>query len=365
MYYAGCRIPQAGVDMLPRDRVMSSIKNQKTDRVPLDFWATPEMWEKLKSYFGTTHKSKVLEKLHVDVRDYRPQYIGSPMRVLDDGSYYEPMGTHRRIVKNEYNSYDEYASFPLAYAQTVHDLKRYEWFSPEDYDYYGFSEMIGNIHDTYCTKMMVGGLFELAWALRGYEQFMMDMALAPEIPHYIMQKITDFYCEYIERSMSVAGEKIDIIFSYDDIACQRGMLISVNMWKEFIKPYHEQMNRSAKKFGKKILYHTCGNIYQPEVLKGLVEMGIDILNPIQMCTEMPLIQLKKEYGDVLRFHGGMDIQKVLPFYTPDQIREEVRRLTDVLGTGFILASTHYIQNDTSVENVIAMYEEATGTKIER
>ncbi|MBC5648311.1 uroporphyrinogen decarboxylase family protein [Christensenella tenuis] len=351
--------------MLPRDRVMAVIENRETDRTPLDFWATPEMWDKLKQYFGTEHKSTVLEKLHIDVRDYRPQYIGPQMPILEDGSYFEPMGTHRRIVSNEYNSYDEYASFPLAYAKTTEDLEQHRWFSPDEYDYSGFSTLIGDAHDIYCTKMMVGGLFELAWALRGYEQYMMDMALAPEIPHYIMQRITDFYCIYIERAMEAAGDKIDIIFSYDDIACQRGMLISVEMWREFIKPYHEQMNSVAKKYGKKILYHTCGNIYQPKVLHGLVEMGIDILNPIQMCGEMTLSDLKREYGGKLCFHGGMDIQKVLPFYTPDEIRAETRRLTKILDNGFILASTHYIQNDTPVENVIAMYEEATGTKIGR
>ncbi|MEG0785058.1 MAG: uroporphyrinogen decarboxylase family protein [Christensenella sp.] len=351
--------------MLPRNRVMDALAHKQTDRVPLDFWATAEMWGKLKQYFRTEHKSDVLERLHIDVRDFRPPYIGAPMPVFDDGSYYEPMGTHRRIVKNEYNSYDEYASFPLAYAKNAQELEQYKWCSANDYDYAGFSALIGDAHETYCTKMMVGGLFELAWALRGYEQFMMDLALTPEIPHYIMQKITDFYCEYIDRAMCAAGDKIDVIFSYDDIACQRGMLISVQMWEEFIKPYHEQMNSVAKQYGKKILYHTCGNIYQSEVLDGLIEMGIDVLNPIQMCGDMSLEQLKESYGTKLCFHGGMDIQTVLPFFEAQKIREETRKLIRIMGAegGFVFTSTHYIQNDTPIENVIAMYEEASGTKI--
>ncbi|MDL2236477.1 hypothetical protein LJC56_01385 [Christensenellaceae bacterium OttesenSCG-928-K19] len=351
--------------MLPRQRVLSALAHEETDRVPLDFWATPELWKKLKEYFGTHSKSDVLQKLHVDIRDYRPQYIGPPCKVLSDGSYFEPMGTHRRIVQNEYNAYDEYASFPLAYAQDVADLSNYRWADPNDYDYEGFGAQIGQAHDTYCTKMMVGGLFELAWALRGYEQFMMDMALSPDVAHYIMGRITDFYCIYIDRAMQNAGDKIDIIFSYDDIASQRSMLMSTVMWEEFIKPYHVRMNKTIQKYQKPVLYHTCGNIYKTEILDGLIDMGVDILNPIQMCGDMTLEQLKSEYGSRLSFHGGIDIQKVLPFYTPDEMRGEVKRITDVMGKGggLILASTHYIQNDTPVENVIAMYEQGSGQKI--
>ena len=353
--------------MLPRQRVMLALEHRETDRVPLDFWATPEMWEKLKNYFSTDSKAVVLENLHVDIRDYRPQYIGSPCKVLEDGSYYEPMGTHRRIVKNKYNAYDEYASFPLSFANTISELEEYNWFNPDDYDYAGFSDHIGNAHKTYCTKMMVGGLFELAWALRGYEQFMIDMALNPEIAHYIMDKITSFYCFYIEAALRNAGDKIDIVFSYDDIASQRSMLMSTRMWEEFVKPYHVRMNETIRKFNKPVLSHTCGNIYKKDILEGLIDMGVNILNPIQMCGDMHLEQLKKEYGKRLCFHGGIDIQKVLPFYSENEIRHEVDRVIEVMGNdgGFILTSTHYIQNDTPVGNVIALYEHASGQSIAR
>ncbi len=349
--------------MLPRERVMRALEHQNTDRVPLDFWATPEMWEKLQKHFGTTSKTEVLEHLCVDIRDYKPLYVGEPCKVLEDGSFFEPMGTHRRIIKNEYNSYDEYASFPLAYAQSVEDLECYQWFDADDYDYAGLSDQIGNTHKNYAIKMMVGGLFELAWALRGYEQFLMDIVLNPEIAHFIMKKIADFYCVYIERAMEHAGEKIDIVFSYDDIASQRSMLMSTDMWEKMVKPYHIQMNRVIKKYNKKILYHTCGNIYKKDILDGLIEMGIDVLNPIQMCGDMTWEELKAQYGEQLCFHGGVDIQKVLPFYTVDQIKAEVDQLTRIMGQngGLILASTHFIQNDTPVENVIAMYGQAAAS----
>ena len=351
--------------MLPRERVQRALARRKTDRVPLDFWATPEVWMALKSYFGVKNEEELLRILQIDMREFRPDYIGPPCEKLADGSYYEPLGTHRRTISNKYNTYEEYAGFPLAYAKTAEDLESYRWFSADHYDFQGLSAKIGEAHKTYCIKLWLGGFFELAWALRGYEQFLMDMVLIPEIPHFILGKIVDFYLEYLDRAMASAAEKIDLVYAYDDIASQRGMLMSTQMWEDFVKPCHVRINAKIHHYGKKVLYHSCGNIYKKEILDGLLDMGVDILNPIQMCGDMTLEQLKDEYGDKFCFHGGIDIQKVLPFYSGKDLRAEVKRVAQTLGRegGFILTSTHCIQNDTPVSNIIAMFEEAAGLKL--
>lgn len=348
------------MELLPRERVLAALNHQKTDRVPLDFWAVPETWDKLKQYFHTAEEESVLCALGIDIRQIQPEYIGPAMERLEDGTYYDAMGVHRKPIKNDFCEYEEYASSPLGYVETVEDFKSYDkWPVVDNYDFKGLSEKIGNIHDTYYTKLETGGLFEFAWALRGYEQFMMDMVLEPEIAHYIMNRITDFWCEYVKLAMENAGDKYDMVYTYDDIAAQNSLLMSKEMWAEFIKPYHERLNKVIHGYGKTIMYHSCGAVY--DMIEDLSKLPIDVLNPIQpRAGGMDMAKIKENFGEKLCFHGGIDIQFTLPKGTREEVDEAVRHAIDTLGAGggYILTSAHYIQADTPVENIIEMFEEA-------
>jgi len=346
--------------MLPRERVLAALAHQVTDRVPLDFWAVPEVWEKLKCYFCTDSEEQILKNLSIDVRQFQPDYIGPELVKMQDNSYFDAMGVHRRVVKNEFCEYEEYASSPLGFAETVEDLEKYDkWPNIDNWDFKALSNKIGDAHKTYYIKVETGGLFELAWALRGYEQFMMDMVLEPEIAHDIIGRLTDFYCEYVRRTMDNAGEKYDMVYTYDDIAAQNTLLMSKAMWAEFVRPYHQQLNRVIKSYGKTVMYHSCGAIY--DMIEDLAELPIDVLNPIQPnAAGMDMDKIKKNYGDRLCFHGGIDIQFTLPKGTKQDVEEAVKRVTKALGKGggYILTSAHYIQADTPVENIITMFETA-------
>lgn len=345
--------------LLPRERVLAALSHQVTDRVPLDFWAVPETWAKLKNHFGTEDEELILQNLGIDVRQFQPDYTGEIV-TLEDGSYYDPMGVHRIKVKNLYSEYEEYASSPLGFAETAEDLEKYDrWPDIEKFDFANLSKKIGDAHKKYYIKLETGGLFELAWALRGYERFMMDMVLNPEIPHVIMGKLTDFFCEYVRRAMEYAGDKIDMIYTYDDIASQNGLLISKDMWKEFIRPYHVKLNSVIKSYGKTIMYHSCGAVY--DVIEDLMALPIDVLNPLQpLAAGMDMEKIKKNFGDRLCFHGAIDIQFLLPQGSREEVAETVEKTIQVLGAGggYILSSAHYIQADTPVENIITMYETA-------
>lgn len=346
--------------MLPRERVLAALAHKATDRVPLDFWAVPEMIEKLKQHFGTPEEEQVMVQLGVDIRLIQPDYIGPEITVLDDGSYFDQMGVHRRIVHNEYCAYEEYASAPLGFAETVEDLASYSrWPDIEQLDFHGLSRKIGNAHNTYYIKLETGGLFEFAWALRGYEQFMMDMVLEPEIAHYIMNRLTEYFCEYVRRAMESAGDQYDMVYTYDDIATQSTLLMSKEMWSTFVRPYHERLNAVIHSYGKTVMYHSCGAVY--EMIDSLRQLPIDVLNPIQpRATGIDMGKIKAEFGSQLSFHGGIDIQFVLPSGTTQEVAEAVRHSINTLGKGggYILTSAHYIQADTPVENVIAMYQTA-------
>jgi len=349
--------------VLPRERTLTALAHKTTDRVPLDFWGVPEICQMLRTHFHTDNNEGFLQALGIDIRQFQPNYIGPALKKLPDGSFFDAMGTHRRKVRNEFCEYDEYASSPLDYAETVSDLMKYTWPNIKHFDFASLPEKIGGVHKIYYIKLETGGLFELAWALRGYERFMIDLIEEPEIVHFIMGKITDFYCEYVRRVMQYAGDKYDMVYTYDDIAGQNSLLISKDLWKEFIKPYHVQLNKVIRdECGKTVMYHSCGAVY--DIIPLLAELPIDVLNPLQpLARGMDFHLIKHNYGKVLSFHGGIDIQHMLPHGTRQEIEEAVHNAIAVLGEngGYILTSAHYIQADTPVENIVTMYEYAAGT----
>ena len=183
------------------------------------------------------------------------------------------------------------------------------------------------------------------------------MAIAPEIPLYIMERITDVIVENTRQALALAGNDIDIVYFYDDIGAQNGTLISKNMWRRLIKPFHQRIIEVARHAGKLVMYHTDGAIHS--MIPELIDMGVDILDPIQpTAKDMIPENLKAEFGDRLSYHGGIDIVRTLPFGTPVEVQNEVRLRARGMGKGggYILSSSHHIQSDTPLENVLAMYE---------
>jgi len=346
-------------ELLPRERVLTALRHEEPDRLPLDFWSVPEIWARLVEHFRARDGETVLARLGVDVRSVAPEYVGPKQPVFSDGSYRLANGTVRRMVANRYGSYEEFASYPLADCRTVKDVDEFAWERVDWWDLDGFSEKIGDLHETYYTKIETGGLFELAWGLRGYELYLTDLLLRPELAHRIIERITDYYCAFIEKALAEAGDKIDMVYTYDDIAGQEGLLVSPDLWDVFIRPCHEKLNRTIKRFGKTIMYHSCGAV-EP-MIERLAMLPIDVLNPIQpLAKGMGLKRIKESYGASLCFHGGIDIQELLPFGTEENIRRTVRETAGILGRrgGYILSAAHYIQADTPVENVLALYDEA-------
>lgn len=352
--------------MLPRERVLAALAHQTPDRTPTDFWAVEEIWCRLKQLFQTESKDDVLDRLGIDIRRVRPDYVGPPIQFLNDGSYLLPDGTHRKKVTNRFGAHEEYAGFPLNACETVQEILEWDrWPKAEQYDWEGFSRKIGDKHEHYFIKLDLGGPFERAWSLRGYEQYLMDMATEPEIPHAIMERLTEYYVDFVTRAMEAAGDKIDMVYTWDDIASQNSLLISPQMWEEFVKPYHVYIDRVIHGYGKRVMYHSCGAV-RPMIHR-LMELPIDVLNPLQPLAAgmSDLCSIKKEYGDQLTFHGAIDIQQLLPHGNPDEVYREAHRVSTILGDGggYILCSAHFIQADTPLENILALYQAAGDTGI--
>ena len=344
----------------PCQRVRDAIDRRQPDRVPFDFWAVPETIEKLQNATGMATIESLLQLLGVDCRIVEPEYIGPQRQMEADGTYFDVFGTHRKRVTNEFSTYDEYASFPLSTADSIAEIESYErW---PDASYWNWSTLPGIISslnkDTrYHIRYDIGGIFETSWGLYGMDKFLMDLIQRPEHPLAIMDCVTNILIEKFKHAMAHAGDLIDMVYTYDDVAIQNGLLMSKQMWRKHILPFHQKLNTEIRKYDVKILYHSCGAVY--DLIDPFIdEMQIDVLNPLQpRAAKMDMQKIKSNFGSRVSFHGGIDIQETLPHGSEDDVRDQVRSRCRILGAGggYICTSAHYIQADTPIENILAMY----------
>jgi uroporphyrinogen decarboxylase len=188
----------------------------------------------------------------------------------------------------------------------------------------------------------------------------MDLVLNPELARGIMCRVTDFYVEHFTKMLSAGEGEIDLAFTADDIGGQEGLLISLEMWEENLKPYHDRLNKAIHEFGAKVIYHTDGSVMA--AVDGLIDMGVDVLQALQFSARgMDPVELKRKTGDRLCYEGGVSVQTTLPFGTAGDVRREVEELITVLGKGggYILGPSHAIQAGTSPENIVAMFDTAS------
>ena len=259
--------------------------------------------------------------------------------------------------------YYEVVDSPIRTA-TIADLDRYAW--PDlahPSRFVGLAERAKAIRDAGYAVVALSGVspFEQAYMSRGVEQWLLDLAGDPDFALALLRKITDLMKASVIRLLEEAGDIIDVLVTGDDLGSQTATLISPKMYRRMIKPFHAEIYQEIKKRTKaKIFYHSDGNIYP--LLGDLVEIGIDLLNPVQVnAGDMgDTARLKREFGERLSFCGAIDTGWVLPHGTPEDVRAEVRRRIRDLGPGggYILASVHCIQPDVPLENVIAMLDEA-------
>jgi uroporphyrinogen decarboxylase len=202
-------------------------------------------------------------------------------------------------------------------------------------------------------------VFETAWALRGYEQMLMDFALDPELVERIFDIPFHYHLAAAKRLVEMG---VDMVWIGDDVGAQDAMLISPDTWRRFLKPRMATFISTLKQINPKVkvAYHSDG--FVAPIIPDLIEIGLDVLNPIQPQSMDPAA-LKREFGENLCFWGSMDEQHTLPFGTPAEVANEVTTRLRTLGKdgGLIIGPTHHVQLDTPLENFWAMVETVTET----
>ena len=345
-----------------RERTRLALEHKQPDRPPLLLWMVPEIIGALKNHFGVDTEEDVLDKLDIDVRWLMPDYIGPELRTFEDGSRENPFGIRSLTVVNEFGRFDAFVYRPLAKAETVEDIENYRWPDPDWWDYSSINDQITTADRIEPRWLGTGAAatFERAWNLTGFEKLLFDIAMNPELVHAIVDKLMEFYLEQTSRILEAADGRIDMVYIADDLASQKSLLISPAMFETFVKPHWKRFIDTIKdRFGSamKFHYHSCGAIAR--LIPGLIEMGVDILNPVQpKAAGMEPQNLKDTYGDKLSFCGGLDIQHLLPNAAAAEVRAEAERLVSILGKdgGYIASAAHAVQANTSVENILAMIE---------
>ena len=344
--------------MNSRERVLAVINHEVPDRIPTDIWATPEVWSMLKVYFG--EGVDVIEALHIDgIFGVAPKYVGPPLPSTGE-VVVDYWGIRYKRVNYGLGVYEEPIGSPLADVKTIEDLDKYRWPSVDWFDFTKMREAAEKLRSNRVVKAGYMAIFYQHCLLRGFKNALLDPLVRPEFTRYLLDRIFDFLYELHLRMFQACDGLIDVTEVTDDFGTQNGPMISLKVFREFYRPYMEKFIDLAHGFDIKVFHHDDGAIRM--FIPDLVEMGIDVLNPVQWtCPGMDLEELKRSFGKRICFHGAIDNQRILSFAKPEQVRAEVRRCIDILasdGTGYIVAPCHNIQPITPIENIIAMYDEA-------
>lgn len=354
--------------MNSRERVLKTINREKPDRPPIFATLTPQAAKILSDNQNLLYEEPIDSLLstrisHSDLlTNLGNDCVGIaacapndfPTKELDDGILLNEWGM-KFIDAGIYNEFYEY---PLANANSVNDILNYKF--PDPLAEGRFDEAQKTIDKYGKTHAIVADLetvfFETSWYLVGLEKLLMDMALGEEYIDTLFDTVMEINVTIGKKLIEMGA---DILWTGDDFGSQSNMLIAPEMWRKYFKPRIKEIFQEFRSVNSniKIAWHSCGSIIP--IIPDFIELGLDILNPIQpLAVGMEPQFLKDSFGKELCFFGGIDIQNLLPNGTPMQIKAEVEKRINILGKdgGYIIAPAHNIQSDTSVENVLAFFD---------
>jgi len=372
--------------MNSRERVLMALEHKEPDRVPLDLGScfvsgiAKDAYLNLMNHLGkdagevefydtvqqlVVVDEEILCKFGVDVRGVVPNVTRKNPPEIEESNGSESFTDEWGVMweKPESSLYFNLVDSPLSGSITEEDIDNFPWPDPADPQLFeGLAEEAKEHYDNgyaVILESVCAGLFEMSCRSRGMDYFLMDLALNPDLACRLLDKFVDIKIRFYEAASEKLGKYIQFIREGDDVAGQESLLISADMYRNFLKPRHEKIFKAQKEMFPQpfyIFFHSDGEMY--DLLPDFIEAGIDILNPVQV-TGKSLDAIKEEFGSDISFWGsGCDTQEVLPFGTPEDVKLDVKQRIEHLspGGGFVFCTVHNIQADVSPENIMAMYE---------
>lgn len=346
--------------MTKRENLLALWKHKGCNEVPVGFNLCPSLYEKFKEMTGET--------------DYA-DYFGFPMRYIHDiyltnhevgkfqryhpslkpGAFIDAWGVAHEPGSEEAMHMTR-MRHPLINIESIEEAQAYPF---PDYSIGDTRHQKKQVRDIQsrglaAVGIMVCTIWETSWYIRSMEQLMMDMYTDSEIATYILDKVTEASCY---RAAAYARAGVDVIMMGDDIGMQSSIMMSVDMYRTWIKPRLKKVIDSAKQINPDIIihYHSCG--YVIPFINDLIEAGIDVLNPIQP-ESMNFQEIIKEFGARLSFDGTLGTQSTMPFGTAEEVKQEVRKNLEIAGKygGLLVAPTHMLEPEVPWENICAYVE---------
>ncbi len=369
--------------MTPRERVLKALNHEQPDIVPKSINYSPGILKKFNDEFraGIPDRflqydginagfitNEILEEQNITtLEDYfniefRHVEFKPPQKINDFSSYHRDLPKRAKVdewgvarIPGELEHYVR-MRFPLARVKNIEELKKFPWPNPmQEYRHHHLDELTQKWHEKgyAITGFMQMTIFEQAWYMRGLEGLFVDMMNDSTVIKYLLDKITEIKvamaCRYAEAD-------VDVLRLGDDLGSQRGMLMSKELWRKWLKPRLLEVITAARgiKPDIHIFYHTDGKV--DPVIPELIEIGIDILNPVQPEC-MDVYELHREYGKYLSFWGTIGTQATMPFGTVKEVKEVVRERIEKIGRfgGLVLSPTQKLQMDVPWENIVALF----------
>ncbi len=346
--------------LTPCERVMAVVERRTPPVLASTFKATPEVDRQLMAHFGVSDVEHIVPalgvcNLHWPWRNIAPKGLEG-IRTKGDIEF-DVWGVGRRELSYAQGSYWEIAYSPLAAAETVADVENYVWPTIEQLDFSGISADC-DAHPDDALSVWQWMVFERAWAMRGFQNFLVDMATNEKLARAIISRVEEFNWQIIAKMLEIAGDRIRLFGSGDDFGSQTSLLLSVEMWQKYFGPGYRRAYEFAHTRGLTTWLHSDGAV-RPLIPK-LIDAGLDILDPLMPTIEsMSPDAIIPEFGKDLCFHGTIDVQRLLPFESERNVRAEVRRQMDTLWSrgGLFMAPSHCIQPGTPLANILAVYDE--------
>ncbi len=328
--------------MTKREVVIEALRFRRPPYVPWSWGPTIACAERLRRHLGRDDLSGFLEPHFVDVQS----------RLAD----FEPLPNHR--VRDVYGvvwdrSIDKDIGVTVDWPiRRPEDLDDYAWpDASADHWYADIPAALARQAGRFSRFGIGFSLYERAWTLRGMSELLMDMAERPEFVERLLDAITEHNLGQIRRGLAFG---VDGVHFGDDYGMQTGLIMGLTHWRHFIKPRLARMFEPVRSAGRFVSMHSCGCV--DSLFEDLVEIGLNCFNPFQPEV-MDVLAIKRRYHGRLAFHGGMSVQRVLPFGTADEVRRETQKLLDAgRDGGYVFSPSHAVPPDVPPENLAAMME---------
>lgn len=339
--------------MTSKERWLAVLRRETPDRIPMDYWATDEATARLMKHLGVSTRRELFARLHIDQPlKLEPAYVGPP--IPPGRNIY---GCGYQDVDYGTGVYPECVHHPLAGCATIDEVEAaITWPSADWFDVASLADQIAGNEDRPIRNIDCEPFLTYV-DMRGMAQAYMDLSTNREMVEYCLDRLFDFRYEVARRIFETLPGQVDIMYVAEDFGAQENLLFSPKLIREIFIPRMKRVMDLVHEAGATVFTHSDGAI-RP-IIPDLIAAGMDALNPIQWrCKGMEREGLKRDFGDRIILHGGVDNQQTLPFGTVEDVRQEVIDNIRIMGDGggYILAPCHNIQAVSPPENVVALYE---------